>query len=275
MERVAELVRARVTTGPLKRVELDLVCEACLATNLDSLRWIECADGSYTSLEQLRQEETVLYWPRDYFFKPGGTALLPILSTPLMLEVVTRACTRPPQLAPPPLLYREVPLPFSQGFGQALKSLANIVDRETGLLSGIRKLLKASPEPPAPPPEVGQALLASLRRRASQLLTGTARSECLQLLEAARLRPGIARLWEFQGTLLLRSDHPLLQPWLGHQEPPIPVQTSLLLSLVCASNALSQPFTDEMEKEFLEHISQEIWDSCFPSCIPAPSSVSA
>lgn len=262
LQRAAELVQARVAAGPLTRAELDLVCEVCLGVDLERLRWIECADGSYASLEGLRQEAErrgeLLYWPRNYLLKAGGAALLPILSSPLMLEVVGRVARL--QLCPPPLLYREVGLPG--GFGRALSSLARVCEGKGGLLGGIRNLLGRGP---VAEDAQGRALLDSLRRRAAQLLRGVAQSECLRLLEDARLRAGKGRLWEFQERLWLRSDHPLLAGWLGDQEPPLAVQTSLLLSLVCASNAVSEPFTDEMEREFLEEFSQELLAS-LPRC---------
>ncbi len=260
IENLAELIQQRVAAGPLRRDELDLVAEVCQTSqSLDSLRWIECADGSYTSLQQLRQESSergkLLYWSRNYVLRSGGAALLPILSSPLMLEAVTRACSHAPELAPPPLLYREVGV---HSFRSALGALARVMQRgKLPVLEGIREVAAA----PAVDPRAGQVLLEALRRRASQLLSGTARRECLQYLEGAQLRAGLSRLWEFQEHLLLCADHPLLRNWLGAQEPPLAVQTSLLLSLVCAINALSEPFTDEMELEFLEQLGQDILES--------------
>lgn len=55
-----------------------------------------------------------------------------------------------------------------------------------------------------------------------------------------RRLPGRQPIWKFQGHLVLHRDHPNLRPWLGSEEPQ-PIQTSLLLSLVCAINAISQP----------------------------------
>ena len=262
MEQLAGQLVARVATGPLKTVELDLIAQACQCVDrLDNLRWIECADGSYASLLQLRQEgrghKRLRYWPRNFVLKVGGPALLPILSTPVMLEVVEKACQVPLELYPPPLLYRPVPLPTLRGFKEALSALAQT---NLPLLAGIRQMLSGAP-PAAESSEVGQALLEALRRRASQLLSGTPRNVCLHHLEQAQLRPGLERIWQFQGIFLLCSDHPELVPWLGADEPPLTVQTSLLLSLVCAVNAMSLPFTDAMEREFLEQIAQDILES--------------
>lgn len=269
-ECVADLLIERVAgSAPLQAAELDLLSQVCQQVpRLDNLRWIVCADGSYASLQQLRQEgqerKELGYWPRDFRWRAGGPALLPILSTPLMLEMVGRACQVPLRLSPPPLLYREVPLPTLKGIKEALSALAQA---DLPLLSGIRKML-AGPPAALEAPEVGQALLLALRRRAGQLLSGTARTVCLHHLENARLRPDLERLWQFQGQLLLCSNHPALRGWLGPDEPPLQVQTSLLLSLVCACNAMSLRFSDEMEREFLEQIARDMVDS-----LPRPSAL--
>lgn len=260
MEKIAELIQARVPAGPLRRDEVELVSEVCQASqSLDGLRWIECADGTYASLHQLRQEcaeqGKLLYWSRNYLLRSGGAALLPILSSPLMVEAVARACPYPPELAPPPLLYREVGV---STFRSAMGALARVLQRgKLPVLEGIREVAAA----PVADPMAGQVLLEALRRRASQLLSDTARRVCLDYLQTAEMRPALRRLWEFQDKLLLCSDHPLLRDWLGADEPPLTVQTSLLLSLVCAINALSEPFTDEMELEFLERLSREMVES--------------
>ena len=80
------------------------------------------------------------------------------------------------------------------GFRVALSRLAQVVERGS-LLAGRRKLLAVRPQPLAEP-EVGQALLEALRRRASQLLNGKAHAVCLAHLEAASCGP----VWSASGS---------------------------------------------------------------------------
>ena len=72
-----------------------------------------------------------------------------------------------------------------------------------------------------------------------------------------------AALWSLtpEGGLTLYAQHPRLRPWLGQAEPPAPVTLSLLLGLVSLVNARSQAFSDDMEREFLEHLVGELVSS--------------
>ncbi|MFN8611716.1 MAG: hypothetical protein U0931_29495 [Vulcanimicrobiota bacterium] len=264
LQAVGPLLRQRIQEGPLQPQELELFAEVCREDpELESLRWILCADGTYASLQQLRPEpgKILFYWPRNYPFHLGGPLLLPILSTPLMVEVVAQVCGCQPQPHPPPWLHRELHLPSFKGLKSALTALARNMRAhgELSLLGSMRRMLAGPPE--QPDPEVGRLLLEALQRRAGQLLQGKAREILLGYLSQAQIRPGKKPLWEFQGNLVLHRDHPKLRPWLGSQEPPLDVQTCLLLSLVCAINAVNDPFTDAMEIEFLEHLAEQIVES--------------
>ncbi|MBS2037958.1 hypothetical protein JST97_23430 [bacterium] len=260
LQAAAQLLKNRVVAGCLQPVELLLFCEVCgERPELEGVRWLECADGTYTSIQQLRQQEgPIYYWPRKYFLRSGGPALLPILSSPLMVEIVAQICGRSPQLYPPPLLHREVS--FS-GIKNALSALGKAVcQMESGsLLAGMRRIL--SPPVDETDPQAGRVLIDCLQRRAAQLLSGPARELLLEHLAQARLQPGRRAVWEVENGLVLYRDHPKLRPWLGLDEPPLQVQTSLLLSLVCAINAMSNAFTDEMEVELLEHLADQVLES--------------
>lgn len=261
---LAELLRRRVGDGPLHPQELDLFAEVCREVpELENLRWILCADGTYASLQQLRPTTgELLYWQRNYPLHVGGPALLPILATPLMVEVVAQVCGCRPQVYPVPWLHREVQLPSLGGLKSALSALGRSVSSggNASLLGGMRRLL-AGPTRPAEP-ETGRLLLEALQRRAEQLLSGRAREILQGYLRGAQVRRGRKPLWEFQGrSLVLHAEHPKLKPWMGSKEPPLEVQTCVLVSLVCAINAVNAPFTDEMEAEFLEHLADQIVES--------------
>jgi len=260
---LAELLRRRIQDGPLQPLELDLFAEVCRQVpELENLRWILCADGTYASLQQLRPTSgDLLYWPRNYPLRVGGPSLLPILATPLMVEVVAQICGCKPQEYPIPWLHREFHLPSLGGLKSAISALGRSVSSggNSSLLGGMRRMLAGPTQPPQP--QAGKLLLEALQRRAEQLLSGKARDILLCYLRSAQVRRGRKPLWEFQGSLVLHSDHPNLHPWIGSEEPPLDVQTCLLLSLVCAINAVNAPFTDEMETEFLEHLADQIVES--------------
>lgn len=267
------LLQQRIQAGRLNAAELDTFCEYFMVSpdKLAGVRWIPCADGSLTSLAQLKMEskerEELGYWPKAYAFSTGGARITPILSSPLLREVVGRHCGYAPTQLPKPLLYQDVKLPSFRNVGQVLRSLGNAADKfreqvvqlETRRASLFETLFKKSP----PPPEVktratgeeGRALLTALRRQAAQLTQGSARKEVMKVLERAQI--GSCRgLWEFGSELVLSKT--ALKAYLGDKEPPIEVTLSLLLSLVSAINARSQPFTDEMEEKFLGSLTGEL-----------------
>ena len=104
--------------------------------------------------------------------------------------------------------------------------------------------------------QMGRPLLTAVRRQASLLLQGVARKETLRCLDRATWsNERSAGLWQLkESSAVFYANHPELRPWLGTQEPPAPVTLSLLLGLVSAINARSEPFTDSMEQDFLEHL---------------------
>ncbi|MCW5872764.1 MAG: hypothetical protein KIS61_36275, partial [Candidatus Eremiobacteraeota bacterium] len=259
------LLLQRIQAGRLNAAELATFCEVLMLgmEDMAQVRWIPCADGSLTSLAQLKldseERDELGYWPKTYAFSSGGARITPILSSPLMLEVVGRYCGRRPQPLPKPLLHQDVKLkmPSFRGFGQVLRSLGHAADRlreqvvnvETRRATLFETLFKETP------PGDGKALLTALRRQAAQLTQGAARRELLKVLDKARI--GDCRdLWDFTPELVLSSSW--LRAHLGSQEPPVEVTLSLLLCLVSAINARSQPFTDKMEEKFLGSLTEEL-----------------
>ena len=272
-EGLLPLWQERIGAGRLNAHELNSFCECLMlgTEKVGSWRWIPCADGSLTSLAQLkieRQESGELgYWPKTYAFCSGGERITPILSSTLLLEVVGRYCGCRPTLLPKPLLHQDVKMPSFSNLGQVLRSLGEAADRlreqvvtlETRRASLFETLFPKKPTPAAPParPEdnSGRALLTALRRQAGQLTQGAARREVLAVLEKAQIGE-CKGLWDFSpGLVLSRSS---LSRYLGEQEPPIAVTLSLLLSLVSAINTRSEPFTDEMESKFLGSLTAEL-----------------
>lgn len=267
------LLLKRVQAGRLNAAELDTFCEVLMVSSdkLAGVRWIPCADGSLTSLAQLKIEskerEELGYWPKAYAFSTGGDRITPILSSPLLMEAIGRYCGyRPTELAKP-MLHQDVKMPSFSNVGQMLRTLGNAADKlreqvvhlETRRASLFETLFKKSP----PPAEVkapatggeGKALLTALRRQAAQLTQGAARKEVMKVLEKAQI--GSCRgLWDFGSELVLSKS--ALKAHLGDQEPPIEATLSLLLSLVSAINARSEPFTDEMEEKFLGSLTGEL-----------------
>ncbi|ODT57356.1 hypothetical protein ABS71_20095 [bacterium SCN 62-11] len=272
-EALLPLILERVQAGRLKAAELDMVCEYLMLTGAEKMaaaRWIGCADGSLTSLAQLKidsqEREELGYWPKTYALSPGGARIIPILSTPLLLEVVGRYCGMRPVQLPKPLLHQDVKMPSFGNVGQVLRALGSAADR---LREGIvtletrrASLFETLFPRPTPPPEAaspvegeGKLLLTALRRQAAQLTQGAARRELLRVLEKATM--GKCRgLWDFTPELVLSSAE--LRAYSGDQEPPVEVVLSLLLSLVSAINARSEPFTDEMEQKFLGSLTTEL-----------------
>jgi len=171
--------------------------------------------------------------------------------------VVGRYCGRRPQQLPRPLLHPDVKMPSFRGVGEVLRSLGNAADRlreqvvnlETKRAGLFETLFGRAPAGD------GKALLTALRRQASQLTQGQARRELLGVLERARIG-SCSRLWDLSDGLVLSGSH--LKNYLGEKEPPVEVTLSLLLSLVSAINARSQPFTDEMEEKFLGSLTAEL-----------------
>lgn len=272
-EALEPLLLQRLRAGRLNGAELDTFCEVYLVSpdKLAGVRWIPCADGSLTSLDQLKIEskerEELGYWPKAYAFSTGGARITPILSSPLLLEVSGRHCGYRPVQLPKPLLHQDVKLPSFSNVGQVLRSLGNAADKlreqvvhlETRRASVFETLFKKSAPPvagkaPAAGGE-GKALLTALRRQAAQLTQGAARKEVMRVLEKARI--GSCRgLWDFGSELVLSKKE--LKAYLADKEPPIEVTLSLLLSLVSAINARSEPFTDEMEEKFLGSLTGEL-----------------
>jgi hypothetical protein len=267
------LLSGRVGAGRLNQVEMDCFCEI-LSLEIGEqagLRWIPCADGSLTSLLQLRLEAQeqgkLLYWPKSYAFYHGGERITPILCTPLMLDFITRFCGVRPERLATPLLHQEVRPPsfrnvaqLLSGWGQAVENRVRkgLIGLETRRAAFFEALHPAGPKPAAPQPAAGEnrVQLTALRRQASQLLTGQARKEMLRVLEKAKL--GRCRgLWELKGHELILSES-ALRPFFKEAEPPVPVTLSLLISLVSAVNAESEAFTDQMEEKFLANLTAEV-----------------
>ena len=266
------LLSKRVRAGRLNSVELDCFCEILTLEigEQAGLRWIPCADGSLTSLMQLRTEAQeqgkLLYWTKTYAFYQGGERITPILSTPLMLDFVARFCGVKPERLATPLLHQDVRPPsfknvaqFLSGWGQAVENQVRngLIGLETRRAAFFEALNPAptSPAPKAAAPE-NKVELTALRRQASQLLTGQARKEMLRVLEKARV--GRCKgLWELKGQDLILSES-ALKPFFGQGEPPVPVTLSLLISLVSAVNTESEAFTDQMEEKFLANLTAEV-----------------
>lgn len=273
-EDLLPLMLDRVQAGRLNTAELELMCEYLMmvgAEKMAAARWIPCADGSLTSLAQLKldsqEREELGYWPRTYALSSGGARVLPILSTPLLLEVVGRYCGLRPVQLPKPMLHQDVKMPSFGSIGQVLRALGGAADRlrdqivtlETRRASLFETLFPKSQAAPVPeetrPEGEGKRLLTALRRQAAQLTQGAARRELLRVLEKATL--GKCRgLWDFTPDLVLSQR--ALQRYAGDHEPPVEVVLSLLLSLVSAVNARSEPFTDEMEQKFLGSLTTEM-----------------
>jgi hypothetical protein len=273
---------ARVQAGRLNTAELNTFCEYLLlgADKLAGTRWIPCADGSLTSLSQLKleyQERGELgYWPKRYALSSGGARVIPILSTPLLLELVGRHCGRPPRQLPKPLLHQDLKMPDFRSVGQVLRALGGAADRlrdqvvqlETRRASFFETLFQ---RPASTPTGQGKALLKALRRQGAQLTQGAARRELLAFLDKAQIVE-CRGLWDFREELILSRS--ALRAHLGDQEPPIEVVLSLLLSLVSAINARSLPFTDEMEVKFLASLTTELVGSWATSGNPGSGEVS-
>lgn len=273
----------RIQAGPLKAAEQETVSEILAAgtDGLASARWIPCADGSLTSLTQLRVEAEerrgLQFWPKRYPFCHGGEFVTPILSSPLMIDLVARYCGHRPTLLPPPLLHQPVQMPSFKSAGRLLSAWGQAVEnrlragadalavRQAGFRDALLSRLQFSPqaEPrsataPGPPPSPsgeGKALLTALRRQARSLLQGPARKEIMFYLDHASIGKS-RQLWDLSEGLVLSESH--LQAYLGAEEPPVAVTLSLLISLVSALNAHSQPFTDEMERKFLATLTTEV-----------------
>ena len=257
------LLMLRVQAGRLNAAELMTFCECLMlgTEKMASVRWIPCADGSLTSLAQLKLESEehgqLGYWPKSYALCSGGPRITPILSTPLLLEVVGRYCGRRPVQLPKPLLHQDVKMPSFRGVGQVLRSLGNAADRLREQVVNLETKRAGLFETlfGRPPVGDGKALLTALRRQASQLTQGQARRELLGVLERARIG-NCSGLWDFSEGLVLSGSQ--LKNYLGDKEPPVEVTLSLLLSLVSAINARSEPFTDEMEEKFLGSLTAEL-----------------
>ncbi|MBT9583906.1 hypothetical protein IV102_11230 [bacterium] len=265
----------RIMMGNLSPLELDLVAEFCLhalPANSDEgpwnqllqARWLPCADGTRTSLHQLQLEAeeqgALLYWERAYRFG-SQSALIPLLTSPLQLEVVRRCCGVQPTLRPKPLLLRnlgDVARPGLSRLRQLIVGLGQWVAARPGarLAQGVGEIIEQSA------PAGGGDLVAALGRLARLMLQGVARNETLSYLDrlawCGDARPAVMWSLSAEGGLTLFFRHPRLRPWLGHGEPPAPVTLSLLLGLVCHINARSEAFSDDMERDFLEHLTGEL-----------------
>lgn len=266
------LLLTRIEAGRLNAVDTDILAEFCLsALPLDPVEppwsalwqasWVPCADGTRVSLRQLglegQEQGRLCYWDRRYALA-GVPTLTPLLTTPLMVEVVQRFTGVPCELTKP-LLYQDVATLAMRNLRSALEGLGRWAKSRpgSGVLTSMRQMLSRRPgvEPATGPDGDGLTLLAALRRQASQMLHGPAREETLRTLDRASWRnDGRGRLWTLRddGHLFLHATHPSLAPFLGDVEPPPPVTLSLLLGLVSLINARSLPFSDDMEREFLE-----------------------
>lgn len=263
---------------------------------LADMRWLPCADAALVSLRQLRleaQERGLVYWPKDYSFSSAGAVLTPILDSPLLLELVSRWCGQAPALREKPLIHRdlrELAAPRLSNWRQVLEGLGRwVVERRPRLSvprlsmpqpikDGLEKLQQRQmekrqresqhaaekqrkvEEKRQQAEQQGAALLKAVRRQASLLLQGVARKEAMRYLEKARWSTDKSSLlWTFDGQqAVLYASHPQLAGWLGPDEPPAPVTLSLLLGLVSVINARSTPFTDEMERQFLERLLKDV-----------------
>jgi hypothetical protein len=251
-------------------------------------RWIPCSDGTLLSLEQaslLSQEDQLLYWRRNYPFSSQLDRPTLLLAEPTLLELLTRWCTQPPVPRPKPILFRDVKELAGNPFRGLLQTLASWVKKrpERSLKEGVKKAMKAPPKakratPKPPPPKVpmaekgkvdrdfellqqGRPLLTSLRRQASLLLAGSARKETLQVLDRLQWREnGSGPLWSLADPPQLNAQHPMLRNLSKdpEAEPPTALVLSLLLGLVSAINARSQAFSDDMELEFLEKLTNDL-----------------
>lgn len=143
---VAGVVIERVEAGHLQPIEVSNLAAFALnalhrtsAHKVDpewqplvEARWIPCADGTRTSLQQLfletEEQGALHYWPHRYkLTSQAGLVLTPILSTPVLKELVTRWTGKKPLLRQKPLLYRDVrelTLPKVQSMRQVLEGLA-------------------------------------------------------------------------------------------------------------------------------------------------------
>lgn len=295
----------RLKKGSLDSVEVENLAEFCLEclslahppdpqdpwASLAQARWIPCADGTLTSLQQLRlqaqEQKQLAYWPKA-FWLAGGAHMMPILTSPLQIELVRRWTEVSPE-EHRPLLYQDITQ--LGGVRKLLQSLASWVRSRPGsnLTQGIKGMVQqrmqqvqhyqraqeqkkraqeqknqaAKEKAEETRQQMGKGLLTAVRRHASSLLQGTARKEALALLEKARWSDNSSKtMWQFgPQELVLFSRHAQLQPWLSDNEPPPPVVLSLLLGLVSAINTRSLPFTDSMEQEFLERLTHDVVDT--------------
>ena len=276
------LVLARIEQGGLVASDLEWIADYCLHSygvgdswmELLEARWLPCADGTRVSLEQLRleaeEQNQLLYWEKTYPLA-GSRTLTPILSTPILLELVGRCCGLTPVLRPKPLLFRdlrELGVPRLSNLRQVIEGVGRWFrqGRQRGVVQALRRVMGDSDHLTKGLPVLegeaveglGLGLLTSLRRQAGLMLQGEARSETLRCLDQVHWvgdpRPGL--LWSLtpENGLCLNAHHPVLRGFLEVKEPPAPVTWSLLLGRVSAINARSEAFSDDMEREFLEKL---------------------
>jgi hypothetical protein len=326
LTQLAPMYIARMVAGGLKDADLRLVTAYLLSALqfvdrrnpgepwnvLVEARWLPLADGTRTSLAQLRLEaeerQGLTYWRRTYKLAPAVVEVTPILHDHTLVQLVKRWTGHEPALRPPPLLYQDVLDVARQPIGtfrQVLQGLGDWVSRQNA--AGLRLLesgqsqiraaldaatrLQASADQKArallPAPRrprraelseaelraLGAPLLTELRRQASVLLTGVARRESLKLLDRARWTSSPAKdMWLFPAgePLQLNAQHPRLKELLLQEETPQPaVVLSLLLGLVSAINARTEPFTDAMESAFLHSMLESVVDT-YRDHIPSP-----
>ena len=320
----------RIDDGNLKTFDREVLAEYCLAvfpllhsddpqppwSQLRDSRWIACADDSLVSLQQLllefQEQKQVLYWPKKYLLSSAGGGLTPLISSPILMELLTRWLGAPPVEREKPLLYRdisELTAPKISSLKDVLEGLGRWVRERPGatLTQGLQKVMdgtshalkariqgiqerqqeikerqlevkkrrqaeaeaarnKARLELEQRQQQLesqGKPLLTAVRRQASLLLKGAARKETMRKLERAQWSTeSNPAMWDLSGeAAILFAHHPRLSPWLGPDEPPVQVTLSLLLGLVSAINARSEPFTDAMEMDFLERLVQDVVES--------------
>lgn len=161
LEQLIPLVLKRIDDGGIKAGELVLLSEYLLDVlyrrssetieppwrALVEARFIPLADGSRTSLEQLRleaeEQKGLYYWPRTYPLAGGIEDLVPILSCPQLLQLVTRWCNCRPVERAKPLLYRDVSELARQpvgNFRQVLQGLGQWLGNHAG--AGLRQGLR-------------------------------------------------------------------------------------------------------------------------------------
>jgi len=253
----------RIEAGHLRRLEIDNIAAFALValhhtspqrvdpdlTALVDARWIPCADGTRVSLHQLfleaEERQQITYWTRTYrLTSEVGEQLTPILSTPILLEIVQRWTGRKPLPRQKPLLYRDVKdltVPKLQNMRQVLEGLGRWIGKQAK--RPFKALKDKTPRPQVEPIKSvlmnkviqpvldyqekkkeefekrfkdeeerlrdletrGAPLMKALRRQASLLLQGPARRETLRVLERAKWSLQPSRkLWT------LGNDPPLL-----------------------------------------------------------------